>query len=80
MLVRDIKMKIFLTGSTGYVGGYVLESLLKDGYIVKCLVRKCSEEKLKGKKVEICYGDALDKNSLNFSDCDVVINLIGIIR
>ena len=48
-------MKIFLTGSTGYVGGYVLDSLLKDGYTVKCLVRKGSEEKLKGKKVEIKF-------------------------
>lgn len=51
-----------VTGATGYVGGLVVEKLLKDGWKVRTLSR--SPEKLKahawGDKVEAVEGDATD--------------------
>ena len=76
-------MKVFLTGSTGYVGNYVLKRLIDHGYGVKCLVRKGSERKIRIKQgCEISHGDILDYDSLltGMTDCDAIINLVGIIR
>ncbi len=76
-------MKVFLTGSTGYVGNYVLRALIHHGYKVRCLVRKGADRKIKIKDgYEIFHGDILDYDSLptGMKGCDVVINLVGIIR
>ncbi|MFQ6035085.1 MAG: complex I NDUFA9 subunit family protein [Sedimentisphaerales bacterium] len=76
-------MKVFLTGSTGYVGNYILRALIDHGYSVKCLVRQATEKKLRIKDAcEICHGDILDYDSLlpAMLGCDAVINLVGIIR
>ncbi|MCF6158215.1 MAG: complex I NDUFA9 subunit family protein [wastewater metagenome] len=78
-------MKIFLTGSTGFVGGRILQDLMNNRYQVRCLIRQGSEHKIepyKDKGVEIVYGDITNINSLqgNLGECDAVINLVGIIR
>jgi NADH dehydrogenase len=76
-------LKVFLTGSTGYVGNYVLRALIDHSYRVKCLVREGSEEKIRIKDgYEIYRGDVLDYDSLltGIKGCDAVINLVGIIR
>lgn len=76
-------MKIFLTGSTGFVGKQILQDLLENKYQVKCLVRQGSEQKLAHyKDVEIVQGDITDASSLigKLAGCDAVINLVGIIR
>ena len=76
-------MKIFLTGSTGFVGKQILQDLLENKYQVRCLVRKGSEQKIaQFKDVDIAYGDITDASSLDgkLKGCDAVINLVCIIR
>ncbi len=76
-------MRIFLTGSTGFVGSEVLKQLLAAGHIVRCLVRSGSEKKLpQHPQLEIRLGDATDPSSLDcaLEECDAAIHLIGIIR
>lgn len=76
-------MKIFLTGGTGYVGNYVLKTLIDHGYRVKCLVREGTERKIRIKDgYEIFRGDIMDCDSLltGMTGCNAIINLVGIIR
>lgn len=78
-------MKLFLTGSTGFVGKQLLHDLINNNYQVRCLVRQGSENKItnyKDKNVDIIYGDITDTRSLDgkLEGCDAVINLVGIIR
>lgn len=83
-------MKIFLTGSTGFVGKRILRDLLENKYQVRCLTRKGSEHKISHDKnpalvktgIEIEHGDITDAASLDgkLEGCDAVINLVGIIR
>ncbi len=78
-------MKVFLTGSTGFVGRRILQDLIAHGYQVRCLVRRGSEHKFthyRDKGVETVSGSITDPGSLlgNLVGCDAVINLVGIIR
>jgi len=83
-------MKIFLTGSTGFVGKRILHDLLENKYQVRCLARKGSEQKISHYKnpvlvktgIDIVHGDITDAESLDgkLEGCDAVINLVGIIR
>ncbi len=76
-------MKIFLTGSTGFVGKQILQDLIGDKHQVRCIVRKGSEQKIANyKEVDVVHGDITDAGSLEgkLAGCDAVINLVGIIR
>ena len=59
-------MRILLTGSTGLLGGGLLELLLAEGHEVRCLVRPDSPNvsRLDGMGMEIFRGDAGDEASL----------------
>ncbi len=76
-------MRVFLTGSTGFVGRVVLGQLLAEGHSVRCLVRQGSEGRL---PIEVGvgtrFGDICQPESLHgvLEGCDAVINLVGIIR
>lgn len=41
-------MRVAIVGGTGFVGGYLIEALVKAGHEVACLVRPGSENKLRG--------------------------------
>lgn len=74
---------ILLTGSTGFVGGYLLKRLLASGEKVRCLVRSQGGlERLRELPVEIASGDLLDPASLPkaLEGIDRVIHLAGILR
>ena len=74
---KNKKTKVFVTGGTGFVGKYVIEELLKNGFKLKCLVRLGSEKKLsKYKNIEITMGDITDYESLlnGMEECSAVIN------
>jgi NADH dehydrogenase len=76
-------MKVFVTGSTGFVGNHVLHTLLDRGHQVRALVRPGSEYKLKQPdKLEVIAGEVTESADLiqGMKGCDAAIHLVGIIR
>ncbi len=74
-------IKIFVTGSTGFIGSHLVERLIKKGYRVKCLVRKHSNNKwLKKLPVEYVYGDLFDVEPLRkaISDVQYIYHIAGV--
>lgn len=58
-------MKILVTGAAGFIGSHLVDSLVKEGKSVRCLVRRKDSLKFLPKdKVEIIVGDITDKKSL----------------
>ena len=49
-------MRIFLTGATGYIGGAVLDALVRGGHVVTALVR--DNEKAARDVMAYCQGTA----------------------
>ncbi len=77
-------MKVLVTGSTGFVGRYIVKYLLEKGYTVICPVRDERKAKdLFGEKVITEWVDFDDVNSLRIvmeeHEPDVIIHLIGIL-
>jgi len=75
--------KILITGASGFIGGHLVESLILNGYKVRCFVRQTSDiNLLKNLPVEIYFGDVLDRDSLKkaVKDIDYVIHLAGAIK
>ncbi len=76
-------MKVFVTGSTGFVGNHVLHELLAKGHQINALVRPGSEYKVKRPdEVETVPGTVEETGDLTqgMKGCDAVIHLVGIIR
>jgi nucleoside-diphosphate-sugar epimerase len=58
-------MKALVTGSTGFIGSHLVESLIKKKYNVYCLIRKESDLRwLEDLDVELITGSYRDKESL----------------
>lgn len=74
-------MKIYITGSTGYVGSFLTKRLIERGHEVTCLVRKGSEDKLAEikDKITISYGDLTDPSTIELQNADAVIHLVAIL-
>lgn len=77
-------LTVAVTGSTGFVGRYVVRTLLERGHRVRALVRDPVKESrvLPRAGVVSVKGDANDAGALAdlVSGCDAVIHLIGIRR
>lgn len=76
-------MKALVTGSNGFIGSFLVEFLLGQGYSVTCLVRTTSNlQWLESLDVQFVYGDCRDKESLYEAvrDMDYVFHLAGKIR
>lgn len=75
-------MHVFLTGATGFVGSYILRTLVDEGHTVRCLLRDPSAPlPVEDEAVERVRGDVTDPGSLTglTRGCDAVIHLVGII-
>jgi len=75
------KLKILLTGATGYIGGRLLRALKEQGYFIRCMARR--PEALKhqvDERTEIVYGNPLTRESLEqenvFKDIDVAFYFV----
>lgn len=76
-------MHVFLTGGTGFVGSYVLRTLIEAGHTARCLVRNPDADLVEGgDPVETVRGDVTDAASLDgaLDGCDAVIHLVGLIE
>jgi NADH dehydrogenase len=74
---------VLVTGATGFVGHALLHRLSAAGHVVRCLVRRGSETRLRGLgAIARLEGDILSRESLEegMAGCDAVIHLVGIIR
>ncbi|MEW6097203.1 MAG: NAD-dependent epimerase/dehydratase family protein [bacterium] len=64
------KVKILITGGTGFIGKHLVKTLCKKEHTVKVLVRKSSDVSwLKELNAELVYGDILNEESL-FKACE----------
>lgn len=74
-------MRIFVTGGTGFIGGYVTELALKRGHELRCLARNERKTKtLTQARCAVFKGDVLDPDSLlgGMQGCDAVIHLANV--
>ncbi len=76
-------MKALVTGANGFVGSYLTEQLLSDGWNVRVFVRKTSNLRwIKGLSVEYAYGDLAKNEGIDeaLADIDVVFHVAGVVR
>jgi NADH dehydrogenase len=78
-----VAQRVFVTGSTGFVGRHVVRALLAQGFLVRCLVRPGSERDLKGfASIDRVPGDVMAPEGLapSVEGCGAIVHLVGIIR
>ncbi|MCK5012426.1 MAG: NAD(P)-dependent oxidoreductase [Candidatus Omnitrophica bacterium] len=71
-------MKVLITGATGYIGKYLIQTLRKKDYEVYCLVRPTSNiTHLQGQEIKFVYGDLTNTSSLfeAVSEMDYIYHL-----
>lgn len=76
-------MKALITGSTGFVGSHLADSLLEKGYEVYCLIRKTSNLRwLKGKNVHFVEGDLFSNDVLSktIKNMDYIFHVAGVVK
>lgn len=72
-----------VTGANGFVGSHLVDLLIEKGYLVRCLLRKSSDQKwLVGKTVEIVDSGLLDKEGLRkaFRDATYIYHVAGVVK
>jgi nucleoside-diphosphate-sugar epimerase len=76
-------MKALVTGGTGFIGSHLVESLMRQGFEVTCLVRNLARQGyLDGVNVEKITGDCTNPESLTVAvkDADYVFHLAGLTK
>jgi len=76
-----VRINVFFTGGTGFIGSHVIDELLRSGYSVKALVRKSSsldnlKEALNSDSLELIRGDITESDSIKgtMEGMDVLIH------
>lgn len=74
-------MKILVTGGTGFIGQYVVEDLVRNGYDVLALDRHRRKDSIVNSKVEIFLGDVTDPTTVTeaFAHVDAFIHLAAVL-
>jgi len=83
MTLLKKNMKALITGSNGFVGSHLADSLLSKGYEVYCLIRKTSNlQWLKGKNVHLVEGDLFSNEILaeTIKDMDYIFHVAGVVK
>ena len=73
---------IVMTGATGFVGTNLVKELVREGFEVRCIVRRASKIGfLEDLGVDLIYGDVTDKESLlkAVDGAEKCISLVGIL-
>lgn len=71
-----MRSKVFVTGSTGFVGANLVRLLIKENYRVKVLVRKNTNlSNINNLDIEIIEGDLNDDLVLQMTDCDYLFHV-----
>jgi NADH dehydrogenase len=76
-------MRVAIIGGSGFVGGYLIESLLDAGHSVSTMVRPGSEDKLhRAGQLRIIEGSLSSQSAIEETceACDAVIYNVGILR
>ena len=79
----DDKQTAVVTGANGFVGSHLVDLLLENNYIVRCITRKSSDLKwLNGKDVKIFDTGLLDKEGLRkaFHGADYIYHVAGVVK
>jgi nucleoside-diphosphate-sugar epimerase len=82
-VTRKWLMKVFLTGATGFVGGWVAEKLVEKGYDTICLVRKTSNLRwIEHLPVTLHYGSLFEEKSLEkgVQGVDYVLHIAAVTK
>lgn len=77
------KVKILVTGATGFVGRNVIDELRREGRECIALIRnKQKAEKIWGKNIELRIADLRDRGTVfsAFKGVDVVVHIAGLIK
>lgn len=75
-------MNVLVTGGSGFVGGHLVERLLRRGNRVWCLSRRDPARTFKGTSIEWIVADLLDVKAYRsvLEDIDVVFHLAGLLN
>jgi nucleoside-diphosphate-sugar epimerase len=69
---------LLVTGASGFIGSHLIKRCLKDGYLVRALVRKGNSSMIRLKRdgVEVIAGDIRDTDAVNkaVNGCDIVFH------
>jgi len=73
---------VALTGSTGFIGSHILNTLLTNGYQVRALVRRPNKVRISHPNLELIHGDLHNLSALDqlATSTDVVIHCAGRVR
>lgn len=78
------KMRVLVTGGSGFLGSHVAEQLVRDGHTVIALVRKSSNRKFLSSldNVELAEGSVEDKASIDeaMKNVDAVVHSAGLVK
>jgi len=77
------KQTAVVTGANGFVGSHLVDLLLENNYIVRCITRKSSNlQWLKGKNIQIFDSGLLDKDGLRkaFQGADYIYHVAGVVK
>lgn len=71
-------MKIFLTGGTGFIGSYFIDSAISSGYDLKCLRRPGSKAKINYKILPDWIDGELEDDYTNIMmDCECFVHMLA---